>query len=378
MTTPISNASDLQTLGANSDVRPLGYMVMWSVRGILVPLGNLADHLTDFDLKIGIKRSSKQKAVRQALEEMKEDGLVRRLPGNKAGRIVYVVVRERVDLDTEEPEYWRDCKVVLARDEQGNWQVSYFDGPGVALGTTQAVVEPLIDKYMNSYTANDIASHVFHKAVRQANGLALRETGGVYFTPDVQHDLMERLANFARYLAGEYKAICKVDLYPIHDVAMARAQIAPSVTPSLLVQINELVHDFKKMQEATPGTVRTRTVGNHMAKAMELAEKARFYKDLLHVDLKKVDEALKALVDGLKGIQQASAPTANFSDDDDLGLSQPAVPEVVTEDSSQDNGFSLDDEDESVLPVLDDEQTDDQPDEDWSDDQPSNQFSMDD
>jgi hypothetical protein len=318
MTAPIKNRADLENLGKETQAAALGMIVAWDVdSGLLVPqdemIALLQQYALDGDVKLPKIRI--RKALRRALEDMADQNLLRMII-NDAEHTVYALVTETVDKNTDEPAYKREIKVTVWKDLDNLPPLAdpdglqFHDPIGTRLGHASAVLRPLIDKYRQAYTAQDISEMLFLATVWAKDGITLRNQGGTYFVPERHRDLFTRLASFAQVLQATYHSECYLHLYAVYGTVAERTNLAKRVVPNLLGQVDEAVRELRKMvkrQQEDGAQIRAETITRHVQMAEDLRARAELYRDLLEMDMSTVNGAIDALITGLQQVRAVDA-----------------------------------------------------------------------
>ncbi len=348
MTPPIiNNRKALEDLGKGMTVPTLGMTVTWDVDpNLLIPQDEMITLLQQYSLDSDVKlpKIRTRKALRRALEDMAGQNLLRMIL-NDQNHTVYALVRESVDQNTEEPTYERHLKVSVWKDLDNLPPLAdpdglqFHDPIGTPLGTARNTLRPLIDKYQQTYTAQDISECLFLNTVWEKDGITLRNQGGAYFIPERHRDLFERLASFAQVLAAQKTREVYLHLYSVFGYAAEKANLSKRVVPTLLGLVDEAARELAKIEqrEKDGARIRPETIVSHLQNAEELRQRAELYRDLLNMDIGKVNQAIDVLVAGLEKVrrgddsvyqvfdEQEASPENPFADEESPSVPDPDI-----------------------------------------------------
>lgn len=308
----LSTAAQSQT----EDAQKLGDLTAWSFPGsALITRPDLTNVLYACALDQFMPSPIKPKtAISRALREMNDDDLVRPVE-HSDDYIIYALVRERtVGAGTSAYlAYATDLTVLW------NKKVSAAGG-GIDAAlqynsrTAHAAIHPLVRKYLNHYTARDLAD-ICLRVVYAHQAVKLRKNGGFYFVPR-HHD--EALANLRLFVAAFPGA--HIGMIPCPPTAGEEDYIRFAVVESLASDLKKLTDDVREKEETArdaPGKqhgtgVNLGTVRKYQHLAVGLREKVQLYVDLLQVNAQGLLSALATLDMRLEALDVVNDPFAGL------------------------------------------------------------------
>lgn len=314
-------------LNQNAQGMPvLGYIVTWGADKTLIPQGDLEQTLIQYgfqDLATGLEPIPTKKAAYRALKEMATDGLVRPVLDNSE-KTIYAWMNEGVNQVDEELEYQTAVKVTYWKQVQpGTPALSFSDGffkNGVPRpqGSAAETLLPLIDQYQHSFTSRDLTGQVFLKLSKRLTAVSLRQSnGGVYFIPAAHQETLERIRECAKALAKQTNSEVFVSLFPVPDMGTAKEDMGRHAIATLLSEVKQEEIELRKMaKRMTQGgmSIKDSTVVSHQALAEDIRRRAELYRDLLLLDISKVNQALDKLTGGLDEVKAGDDPFAPLSE----------------------------------------------------------------
>jgi len=258
-----------------------GEVVFWTLRETEVERARLERIFEECGLPKEWMPSSVRgrKAFREALravERMERDLLVRKILEDEE-RIVYGFVREVPDTRDLELEYDNVDAIIFHKDDQ---TISFKVG-------ARTDVRGLFEKYLVTYTSDDLRRMLVDILVNRLGALTLRETGGVYFVPAPQREWLDKIEDMVERVSGRLYRIEVVD----------REKTGPSLFAIWYAGAKEevvrAIEDLERIAERmVEGDVPSRTLASKIKEVRALREKVEMYIDLFEFKA----EELRSLV----------------------------------------------------------------------------------
>jgi len=186
-----ANRAKFDLEGYNRDIdQYLGVTVWWTVHRLETPYQQLQQALGDAGLdKELLEQVSNKVAFKRTADSIKNSDdkrFVRKITDNPQKAVVGVV-KENVNQSTESLSYIQETTAHLDK-ESGQVAVEGPDAAGFA---------ERYDKYQKVLTDYDVRGMI-RDLVETLKGVALRQSGGIYFIPKHQVGVLVQLDNFLR------------------------------------------------------------------------------------------------------------------------------------------------------------------------------------
>jgi co-chaperonin GroES (HSP10) len=216
----------------------------------------------------------KKRALRLALEAAEKDGLIVKIRDD--GEVAaYGLGKIHKDSDTNDFDLKKENVVI-------------FDKSAGTLRFTkshkQSEILALFEKYQEVYTAGDIRLIVV-AAVYAFAGITLRQTGGVYFLPEVEP--VQKLSAFFAGITGEFYHL------PIIPESDAKGQVAKIAKAEILAELQEANEDLDKY--LGKDNTRDSTLSARLTRYATISRRAQTYKELLEIDITLIQKGIKDL-----------------------------------------------------------------------------------
>jgi hypothetical protein len=294
--------------GTGSALQFLGHLAFYTITETLVTRDQLEGVLVGAGLDPDLmpKPISPKDAFRVACSDAErtkvelEDGnflnvMVREVKTD-ADRIVRSVVREVVNAKAERLDHGEVAHVVLSgggRKRQGGHddaQVQVTVLPGKALGEVeQGVVDSILagyEKERTHYNSRAIRSMVA-AILQTCDPVAVRPSGGVYFTPRYREHQVDALRRFITGLA-EFSTSktgkSSMWMVPMVDAAEHREQLAVSLEEQVVADSQALVTEMANVLRSGR-KVKGDTATAYIERVKAMAKMATEYEELLETKL---------------------------------------------------------------------------------------------
>lgn len=271
-----------------ADLPSLGSIVWWTIHESEISRNDLEMILLD---TLGVdflpREPQKKRAIKLALEELEESGLIRKIRDDGV-LTAYQLVHEHKDVAKLEIEFEKKNLIVWdKKDQKLDIRMKY----------RAEEIRDLFDKYSEVYTSKDFRS-IAIRFIKDKGGLTMRESGGVYFLPG--EDQVDQLESFIEAIESEFYQ------YPVLDSMSARVQLFNQVRGEMERDL-ELTAERVKEMIASDKT-RESTFVAQIESFKDLRGKCSIYSDLLEADAEvlrgKIDElqadVQKALEEGIE------------------------------------------------------------------------------
>lgn len=322
MASDSNRRKQLEALGEQLPI--MGFTVCWQVSKVLIPVDTLRALLDQHGFA-HIETSARRQgaAVNRALSEMAASGLVEEVASYESEMVrrrdtdryaYYVLVAESAQRSADDLSLSHRTALKVRLDKRpgvGEDPLS-FSSPDA-----EAVMRPLIDKYLNAYTSRDITATVLKPVILgDAKGCTLLDQGGMYFVPAVDRavteDLIKRLRALVDGIAAATGTQTFLSAFRQIDDQDARRDMSRHAHAALLGEIRAQAKYLREMQDESR-TVRQDTVLSHIKAVEEIAGRAGLYQDLLTLRASDVQAELGdlrvALVSMLTGAKESKDPT---------------------------------------------------------------------
>jgi Family of unknown function (DUF6744) len=311
--------SDLSSVQTSTEKMPLvGYTVFWRLAGIRVKRDELAQALDQAGLIDFLpKPPTPRLALRRALEhwladkkrqsgvtapdELRDEDeeqhtLIRVI--NRAGseHLVFALVAENVDFASLGLSYGTSFRILLHKKTGEMIVTNEASGVINALNESrQLAVElaPYWDEYKDKFISRDL-SQMMREIVDRLNATGLRQSGGVYFVPVSERELLSRMREMIEQLPRVPETEPFVCALGIPDAEEAKRGLAQAVHAGIMDEIRLMKVDLERLGEAE-GKVREKTITQRMLVYKRLKAKAEIYEDLLDMQQDQVRAAIANL-----------------------------------------------------------------------------------
>uniref|UniRef100_A0A6M3LG32 Uncharacterized protein n=1 Tax=viral metagenome TaxID=1070528 RepID=A0A6M3LG32_9ZZZZ len=274
MATKKATKTIVSNLQEDSGKEKLGYVVWWALERVMRVVEDRVKKIFTkygFDEKEFPEVCSSEVAFTRALSRAKRDKLLDKWLIRKIflgdDKIVYGIVKEKIDKDNEDLDYKKEDKITLKRKTE-DIQLENNTPQGQLVKKFYGELRGILDNY-----------HLMVFLLQQVkvmNALQLRDTGGIYFLP-IQYE--ERVLRIEKALA-ELSPESTICLLPIYKDDRAKKSLTMSFDENFQAELEAKADELKKRIESE-GT-RASTFNNRLNEFKELRQKAQVYEDLLN------------------------------------------------------------------------------------------------
>lgn len=321
-------AEQLLHAGAEVSGGTLGQIVTWTVEPVLVDRVELRAVMDTLGLLSFLPPSIKPKtAMKRALDTIvaqtkaRKDGVVVKRVTDNEEYALYVLKREFASTSAIMPGL---PDIDWSTELQMVWYKTLGDDPERALAFSDEErggrIRPWVRNYLDGHTAGDI-SLALVGMVRSLDGISMRGGGGVYFVPQSSSSdfYVPRARRLLAWLEKGFQATGSfLSAFEVPRREQTEADLARHFAADMRADLKRLADDIKEKEQtarraATSQSSRAtgvsvETVGKYMLQADELAEKARFYADLLHLDAGAIEQEVTRLAERLERLKQVEVP----------------------------------------------------------------------
>jgi len=245
----------------------LGHLVWWDCEGVEMAASKFKDLFEECALPTGLCMAVRSRtALVKALKELERGKLIRKIIDDES-QIVYVIVREDIDLEAQDVDFQKENRVIYDK----------FDGTLEfrTEGSLPDQIREHFNRYEGQYTSREVRK-VVTNTVKHFGGITVRRAGGMYFMTNVT--AVGKLQMLFEHLQGE-----------IHQFTALGILDSPAYRATLLTQVRqELLGDLKRAEQANDkilqmaerGRARPKSLETRLSKMKELSTKAHLFKDI--------------------------------------------------------------------------------------------------
>lgn len=274
----------------------LGDLVFWTLADARVDRSTLEALWTaaGLDRQLLPDAPTAEKALKLAVREAavgNTDRLIR-LAKEGPDEIVFAVVREQRPGDGS-LDYSTEARITLDRSRE----VFSSDLPGHDLVT---VVKSRYETYRTTHHPDDVRRMIV-KALHSFAAVTLRDGGGIYWAPAAFATQVRQLQK-----AVEQIGASRVYLLPVHQSAEASRTLGEIAKTSIEDELAGLKLEIEHFLSAPPD--RASTLVRRFDAFESLRNRAKLYRNALHVEVKDLDQQLDQLSSTVEQLlQQKSA-----------------------------------------------------------------------
>lgn len=290
MNSTIANLAE-QTAGC-------GEIITWTVRGAFVKRTQFENELRNEGLKCRVKQTRTATYLQRALHQCVADSLVRKI-GENDKYVAYAALHEEGNLTQN--QYTVQVKEAV-RLNKTNGELEFR----IDNSLTRAIRESMATNEGGLLSAE--MGHVFKQCIStDANGIGLRDAGGVYFVPATHKhkvDALERAIDKVRNSGSKIK-LQRLRVYAgdreVQDIAEMLGEAVMTDVRAIVEEVKEALRDLTKAKPST-FVKRAATIRSTIKKLADYeqvlagikftAESEKCNKLLLH--LKKVESRCRA------------------------------------------------------------------------------------
>jgi Family of unknown function (DUF6744) len=317
------NISDLNSVEASTSQFPLvGYTVLWRLAGIRVSHPDLEralqtagfeKYLPDLPTpRVALRRAlaewirakkriARNYQIQQDNDDLDENSgrqrtLIRVI--NRAGceHLVYALVAEDVDFSMLGLSYGTALRILLHK--KTGEMICTTDAEGVidAQRESRRVTDelaPYWQQYRDLFISRDL-SQMMREIIDGMNAVSLRQVGGVYFVPAIEHDALLRLRQLIAGIPQIEEPGSFVCALGVPDAIEAKRSLSKAVHAGMLDEISTLQADLGRLSESGD-RLRETTIAHRLVIYKRLKAKAEMYQDLLGIQQDQVRACIAGL-----------------------------------------------------------------------------------
>jgi len=140
-------------------------------------------------------------------------------------------------------------------------------------GANAQSIQDKYQDYRNTYTADRFRNVVLKIIFGLAEGIAVRERGGVYFIPAHKQEVFEKLQELFSRFPG-----CSLDVLPVIDTKQARGSMWKSLMGDVKDEIASFKQDIANLK--SKDSARESTLDNRLKRYRSLKDKMENYEIL--------------------------------------------------------------------------------------------------
>ncbi len=265
-------ASDRDFIAVTEHIDRAGTIIMWTMRDE-THLSFLAQHWAGAGLDPDLLPSmpSAATALRRAVGELRESGRTVQ-PFGRGNGLAVVRVKTVMEGGEEELEFETLCKAKLDKVER----LVVKGNPKLCLE-----IEEMFEHYQETLETIDLSSWLIKLIEGRLDGVAMRESGGVYFVPSTKLAELDAIVDALK--AATQHSFYRFPCLRSEDAVQA-------IIDSIAAQAEaELRLMQKEMTEEKCGALGWK---NRVAKVGVIEDKVARYEGLLSLDLDKIRERL--------------------------------------------------------------------------------------
>lgn len=313
----VININNLRAINSSKvEVSFLGKLLWFSLPEILISLPELHDVFKkdSIDEKFLPKPICARDAFRRAtklaeskkirLDEERHLNLLVREISSTPDRIVRQMVREVVDSKNERLEY---LPIVTFIQEKNDMD---YQSHGVLYQEEQEAIEKVVngfDLFKEKYTSQTVRAIVMD-ILETCSPVAVRPSGGVYFTPETYSDQVKNLQNLVTDLSPFCCDNAKTDFHtvPVIDVDEQRDMVNQSLEEQvksdslqLIDEIAEIIKSGRKVSQST--------AVKYVEEVKALKGKVKEYEEMLETEIENVQETMNLALEAAKKLLDNAA-----------------------------------------------------------------------
>lgn len=279
----ITNIKEAITKSSNYPL--LGYAVYWSISDVRVKHLDFVELLKqvglDPDVAPAVRtKSALIKAIRSNTKGRRST-FHKNVVDNKDRAGFAIVNTTAIDADTVDVDFETETRIILDKLTK---QVR-IDGPN------KDSIEASFNEHKDIYTSDKFRNAVLKVVKTFAQGVAIRERGGVYFIPTTHFGELNKLQKLFDYFPQ-----CSLDIIPIVDTVEAKK----SMWKSLIGEVSEELAIFKADLHDMDGTEKDSSLEVRIERYQKLKDKVENYETLLSYTASDLKTELEALTVALK------------------------------------------------------------------------------
>jgi hypothetical protein len=261
----------------------LGDLIFWSLSDARIDRTNLESVWAGagLDPELLPDAPTAEKVLKIAVREAQVGNLDRliRLAKEDESELVYAVVREQRPGDGN-LDYHQEARIALDRQRE----MFSSDRPGHDLVAT---VKSRFEMYRTTHHPDDVRRAIV-KTLNSLAAVTLRDGGGIYWVPSPFAEKLRRLQS-----AIEKIGASRVYLLPVHKSAEAEQTLGEIAKGSIEEELAALQSEISTFLHTPPE--RASTLMRRFDAFEALRNRAKLYRDVLHVQVEDLDQQLNKL-----------------------------------------------------------------------------------
>jgi hypothetical protein len=294
--TQVRSVTDLRNVLATSNGEHLGDIVYWALADADVQRSVLEQRWVSagLDPKMLPEAQTPDKALRLAVRAASTNlganrqGTLVRPTVDSANALIYAVVEEGHDASGN---YFSTQKalVMLDKADKANPVIS-TDNP---VNETAGLIVREYQRYLTTHPSRDVMTTIV-KCLKAANGVTLRETGGIYWVPRTNADKV-------RALQGAIAGIGSSEVFvlPVSRSEQAERALQVAAAGSIEAELTALRGEIAGFCE-DPDGVRPSTLDRRLATFEDLRGRATLYRSILGCTVEDLDAQLNQMVQSVE------------------------------------------------------------------------------
>lgn len=262
----------------------LGHVIYWSIAEFNIGYWDFIKILQtvgiDTDVANAVQaKSALIKALKDETKDRSKGSFHRKAIDNKDKAGFALVATQSVDADNVDVNFQTETKVILDKHTKS-----------VRIeGVNSQSIQDRYQHYRDTYTGDRFRNVILKIIFGLADGIAVRERGGVYFIPAHKQDMLDKLQELFSHFPG-----CSLDVLPVIDTKQARGSMWKSLVGDIKDEISKFKLDLDAIKDK--GGVRDGALDTRLKRYRALKDKMENYEILFGGTLSEI----KAEVGGLE------------------------------------------------------------------------------
>ena len=254
----------------------LGHVIYWTISDFKIGYWDFVKILQqlgiDTDVANAVQaKSALIKALKEETKARSKGAFHRNVVDNKDKAGFALVSTQSVDADNVDVNFQTDTKVILDK---------HTKSVRVEGANAQAIQDKYQD-YRNTYTGDRFRNVILKIIFGLAEGIAVRDRGGVYFIPAHKQEVFEKLQQLFAHFPG-----CSLDVLPVIDTKQARGSMWKSLTGDIKDEIASFKQDIENLKSKS--STREGTLDTRMKRYRALKDKMENYEILFGGTLSEI------------------------------------------------------------------------------------------
>lgn len=254
----------------------LGQVVYWTISDFKIGYWDFIKILQEVGIDTDVAnavqaKSALIKALKDEIKERSNGAFHRNVVDNKEKAGFALVSTHSVDAENVDVNFQTETKVILDKQTK-SLRVE---------GTNAQAIQDKYQDYRNTYTADRFRNVVLKVIFGLAEGIAVRERGGVYFIPAHKQEVFEKLQQLFSHFPG-----CSLDVLPVIDTKQARGSMWKSFVGDIKDEIASFKEDVESLK--SKNSARESTLDTRLKRYRALKEKMENYEILFGGTLNEI------------------------------------------------------------------------------------------